>query len=179
MKYGWFILFLCIPFFVHVPQVHAAISSAETTLSIYTMPKNYRTQLTITVKNTDSHDIRYIKLTRPAGDLAIVAASSSYSRTWDANEVVFTGITLPAGQTLDVTLTLVSVDTELSSVWDITVSDSDAGDSPMTPSGDRSFSVSGNPPDTTAPTIANVSLATSTTSFTVSFTTDEPANGTV
>lgn len=165
-------------FLVAPAPAYAVISSTTATISDHTISKSATLQLTIDIENTDSQSIRYIRITRPSDAISITGASASWSVSWDSDYVELTGGTLSSGGSIGITIDIASGSVDQASLpWVVLVSDASNGSSPFTATGDLSFSVSGDPPDTTAPIIANVSLQTTNSSFTVSWSTDEAATG--
>lgn len=172
---GFILLLLC---FMYPLPIFATISSTTAALSDHTIAKSSTLQMTITVTNTDAQTIRYIKILRPSDAISISGVSTGWTASWDSDYVILTGRTLASGASTEVTIDITSGSVDQSSMpWSVQVSDSAAGDALFSATGDLSFTVSGNPPDTTAPIIANISLSTTNTSFTVNWDTDEAATG--
>lgn len=161
-------------------EVFAAISSTTATIDTHTMTRSSSIQTSITVENTDVQTIRYIKIVRPSDAVSITGASSSWTMSWDSDYVILTGRTLASGGSVGVTLDILSGSVDMASTpWIVQVSGSEDGSDLFSATGDLSFTISGDPPDSTSPIIANVSLSTTNSTFTVSWSTDEASNGTL
>ena len=163
--------------------VRAAVSSCTATVSPNTVTTNVDTYFTFTIENTDSVDVKWIKITRPSDKFFVNGGGVS---GWnlalnDPTDITLTSGTLTSGNTQVVSGIIgTRVGEAASANWTVEVSDDSGGASAFSCTGTLGTAISGSGTDTFEPTISDIAVTdVSDTSVKVTWTTDEDADSTV
>lgn len=174
----WFSASLIL-FGLSVPFRAQAAGSCSVVSQPHSVTPGSTTAFQITVTNTGSETLDWIKITRPSANFNITAASATgWFPHRSSSTVVFDNGSLApgAGITLSITAAAANV-TAGPSNWQSQVSDDPDGVGAVSCSGDTSTSIAPTPP---APTISSISVSGITnTSATVNWSTDQPSNSVV
>src|SRR4030042_4658931 len=164
------------------PKAYANIYSCTASVLPHSVAPTSTTDFQFQINNTDLNTIRWIKVTRPSLNFRI---GGYQVNGWSVN---FTDITVPLregalnpSESLSFIVQAKSGSLQAPAAnWTVEASDDPNGANPLSCSGDLGTEISGEAPDTTPPTIYNISLSNLTSnSITISWTTDEPATSTV
>ena len=176
------LIFLIMPFALAKP-VSAAISSCTASVSPGTTTTSTLQNFTFSVTNSDSNAIRWIKLTKPSSNFTLGGYSiqGGWSVNSSSDALTLTGGTVAAGASFGFLVQAQTGGSEAGSAnWTLEVSDDGGGASAFSCSGSLGTAISGNPPDTTPPTISNVVITdVLSTSVRVTWSTDEAATSVV
>lgn len=169
-------------FAVVIPQTRAAVSSCSASVSPTTVTTDSSNEFVFTINNTDSVAIVWIDVRRPSGNFTITSISvSGWGESTDSTGTTLQFGTLSPGGTLNFSLFADTGGSEASSAdWSVQVSDDSGGASPFSCSGTLGTAIEGGAPDTTAPTISDLTISeVSDTSVKITWTTDESADSVV
>ncbi len=162
----------------YLPQpARAVIGSCEADVNPHTITRNTDQRYTFTLDSVVG--VERVTITSPSGNFTLTAASgTAWNANIDGNDAVFIRGGA-AANVVYVDATSGSSDAPAAD-WTVTVSDDPGGASPTTCTGNLDTAISGAGPDTTPPTIDDVSLSNlSTSSVTISWTTNEAATSQV
>lgn len=162
--------------------VRAVVTACSASVSPTTVTRSTTRDFTFTINNTDSVIYRWIRISRPNTNFTINSISvSGWGETTTSAQTTLTAGTLAAGGTLTVTLNVTSGSSDAPSAnWTVEASDDAGGASPFSCTGTLGVSISGAPPDTTAPVISNVTATDiSGGSAKITWNTDENADSQV
>ena len=160
------------------PPVYADISSCSASISPHTVTPSTSTDFQFQINNTDVNPTHRIKITRPSSNFTITGYSVGGWAVGMTNDyLTLGGGTISPSESLDLVVVAASGGSEVPSAdWTVEVSDDYGGANPFSCSGDLDTAISGQAPDSTPPTISDISpSALTSTSITISWTTDEPA----
>lgn len=166
------------------PQVRGAAVVCTANFSPNAIQPNTSNYFTLSISNNDVSTIRWFKITKPFPSLSISGVSASgwnASYTSDSSDITFTGNLLSQENPLTVNFNSnVTAGDGSSGNWSVQASDDPNGTSPTNCGGSAGLSVTSSAPDTTPPSINNLTVSNiSATSATVSWTTDENSTSVV
>ena len=169
--------------FIGVAQ--ASINSCTANMSPIAVQPNSQTSFTISLTNNGPGAIEWIQVQRPSTNYVITnAVWSGSSSVGDAQATMYGGAPIAASSTSSFGLVVhAGEDQSSGDSWTVLVSDNADGSAATSCSGSLTSAVSGvriADPDTTPPVISNLKLSKlASSSLTISWTTDEPANSDV
>ncbi len=160
--------------------VNAVISSCSASVSPTSVNTSIETRLTFTVENTSSQSIVWVKISRPSTNFTITSWASTWSGSFTASEITFTGGSISASSSTSFNVDATSGSTDTASEnWTVQVSD-DGGASSTTCSGSLGTAISGAGADTTAPTISDIVVSDVTdSSVKITWTTNESSDSVI
>lgn len=163
-----------------IPSTHAAVSSCSASVTPTSIGTNTTDTLQFTVNNSDSVDIRWVRLTAPSEAFEITTGSTAgWATSIDSpTQIIFRFGTLSAGgsQVFNVTVQT-GVTTQDSAPWTVEASDTTGGASPFGCSGSPSVAIVA---PSSPPVISGISAGSLTASgATITWTTDKSASSTV
>jgi hypothetical protein len=164
-----------------MPEVaSAALESCTASISPSTITPSTTSGFTLTINNTGSANIVFIKVTSPSGNFSITSYSAaSWSGSVSPSEATFTGGSITPGTSSQIILSVRSGSSLASSAnWSIEASDAGDGSGRIGCTGSLGTAIEGSPPDTTAPVMSGITVSDITNNTArVSFTTDEATTG--
>ncbi len=148
--------------------LHAA-TACTASVDTHTVTTYSETNYIFTVENTGDNTIRWIRLTRPSTNFHM------------DQTVTLDGYNLMQGQSINFNWYATTGGDEASSAdWGIEVSDDSGGAGAISCTGDLGTAIEGQGTDTFSPTMSNITISdVDSSSATISWTTDEPADSTV
>lgn len=168
---------------IKIPSASAEISSCSSNVNPNTVEANSSSfSFEFNIDNTGGADIRWIRISRPSENFTITGygiANWSGGRT--SSSVVFTGGSIPDGDSIDITIAADTGSSEASAAnWTVEVSDDPGGASLTACNGSLDVEIAGTAPDTSGPDITDLSVTDVTDSqFKVTWTTDEAADSVI
>jgi hypothetical protein len=170
-------------FWLFVPQLYAAETTCEATVSPTSVKRLTEKELIFNINNKSAVNILWIKITSPNSDHFNIYVGGTSPGGWqptvsEPTDIVFKEGTLTAGTNGDFGVGIVTIDEDISTEnFVVETSDDANGASSTTCSGSTGVSVSG---DGTAPEITAITLSDISDSSTkINWTTDELTTGEV
>ncbi len=163
---------------VPTTEVKAVISSCGAEVDIHDVVPTSENLFNFTVNNTDSNTVQWVTITRPSGNFTLIGAQvNGWGSSVTAEVATFTLGSIVSGGSHSFGIRASAADVQASSAnWVVKVSDDPNGANPFSCAGALGTSISGSAPDTTPPTISNISMSGLTSnSITISWMTDELA----
>lgn len=163
---------------------NAAIGACTASVTPHDPEANVTVPLIFTINNTDSVEVKWIRVTRPFSGITFSGSELSppWYTDWATESLTYRyyETSIPAGGSISPKITVDIGDIVGSSGnWMVQVSDDPVGADPYTCTGDLSFSITGGT-DQTAPTISNLVISEISGSLAkFSWTTNENANSLV
>ncbi len=158
--------------------VKANINSCSASVDLHSVTPTTTSDFGFTLDNTDSTAIRWIRITRPSDQFTIGGYSiGGWSGAWTNSQVTFGGGSIGASESLAFSIQASSGSNQAEPFnWVVEVSDDPGGTNAFSCNGALDTAIQGSAPDTTPPTISNVTMSVLTSnSITISWTTDELA----
>lgn len=174
-QYMLIIMFTLLAFLLFRSDASAALSICSSNSNLHVIAPAETRNIIVTVTNTDTDTINWIKIDKPTQDYTVNNATVSGWTIIDAGdyELLING-TLDPGQTLDVTLSVIAPNYEVTpSNWIVTGSSDPVNGNSVICTGALDLTVTG--PVQQAPVISNIQLSGLTTSsITILWNTDKP-----